>query len=784
MFVRAYRASSYRTCRAYLLSGSALLALTVSTAATYAQVTLPQLTVRAAKKVPAKPRVAPHRIVAAPARTVPPISAAERLATTSNTLNQGLNTIYAPIGTAPTTISHDAIAALPQGTNATLEKVVLQAPGISQDFAASGNFHVRNEHANVQIRINGIMLPDGVSGFGTFLDSALIGNVSLITGALPAQYGLRTSGVLDITTRTDAFNNTGTAGIYGGSRGTLTPSLQYGGTVGQTQYFFTGRWFESNIGLENPTAAWSAIHDHTEQENGFGYVSTIIDPYTRLSLITGASVGKFQIPNSPGQTPNFSAYGISDFNSSQLNENQIERNYFGVAALQRSINGADVQLSYFTRYSSVHFLPDPIGDIIFNGVASDVYRSSFSNGVTGDASYLVNSAHTLRGGFILRTEKTQVTNTNTLEPLDNMGDPVDAPFTVVDPSSLVGYTVGAYLQDEWRLTKQLTLNTGLRFDQYWQYMSENQLSPRVNLTWKPFDTTTFHAGYARTFTPPEQVLAAPTNLALYQNTTQQPSVMLNDPVKAERADVYDVGVVQQILPGLEMGLDAYYKHAKNLIDDGQFGAAYVLTAFNYEEGENYGIELSAKYKDGGFQAYGNLAWAQQRATNPISNQFLFDNTTPLADLGGLTEFQYLQTHWVYTDHSQFWTGSAGASYQFCDRPASPGEYLVSARPAAADHWWSQWGSLCGIRLSADMIYGSGLRDGDANIDTVPSYEQFNVGIARDFLLPGDPKPMTVRFDVINVADQVYLIRDGSGIGVFAPQYGPRRGYFLGVSKKF
>ena len=100
----------------------------------------------------------------------------------------------------------------------------------------------------------------------------------MITGALPAQYGLRTSGVLDIATRTDAFNNTGTAGIYGGSRGTLTPSLQYGGTVGQTQYFFTGRWFESNIGLENPTAAWTAIHDHTEQENGFGYVSTIIRP--------------------------------------------------------------------------------------------------------------------------------------------------------------------------------------------------------------------------------------------------------------------------------------------------------------------------------------------------------------------------------------------------------------------------------------------------------------------------------------------------------------------------
>ena len=135
-----------------------------------------------------------------------------------------------------------------------VEKMVLQLPGVTQDSAASGSLHVRNEHANVQTRINGIMLPDGVSGFGTFIDTALIGNISLITGALPPQFGLRTSGVLDIWTRNDVFNNTGRIGVYGGSRGTFTPSL-YGGTAGQTQYFVTGRFFESNIGLENPTSS-------------------------------------------------------------------------------------------------------------------------------------------------------------------------------------------------------------------------------------------------------------------------------------------------------------------------------------------------------------------------------------------------------------------------------------------------------------------------------------------------------------------------------------------------
>jgi hypothetical protein len=405
MCVRIYHAAPGRILRPWLLRGSAALAAICCIGIAGAQVQLPEVLVRGAKPKP-KPAAA-ARVRAAPAAAAR-VTPAERLATQTTALNQGLNTIYAPTGTAPTTISHNAIEALPQGTNATVERIVLRFPGVTQDSAPGGNFHIRNEHANVQTRINGIMLPDGVSGFGTFLDTALIGNISLLTGALPPQFGLRTSGVLDIWTRSDAFNNTGNAGIYGGSRGTFTPSIEYGGTVGQTQYFISGRFFESNIGLENTTPNWNAIHDHTTQERGFGYVSTLLDPYTRFTFITGAAYGRYQIPDTPGQMPNFTAYGISSFNSAALNENQFEQSYFGVAALQRSINGADVQFSYFTRYSSVHFVPDAIGDIIFNGVASDVFRSDIANGATTDVAYRLNEAHTLRGGFLVRTDLTDV----------------------------------------------------------------------------------------------------------------------------------------------------------------------------------------------------------------------------------------------------------------------------------------------------------------------------------------------------------------------------------------
>jgi outer membrane receptor protein involved in Fe transport len=709
---------------------------------------LPEIEVVAPRRVqpPRRPktRVVTGRTRETPA--APPQTPTQVVAGQNERLDEARRSIVAPIGANSYQVNHQAIEALPQGANTTLDKVLLQTPGVSQDSAASGELHVRNEHANLQYRINGIMLPDGVGGFGQILDTGIVGSLALITGALPAQYGQRTAGVLDIQTKADAFNNSGSVSVYGGSHGTITPSFEYGGTAGQTQYFVSGRYFGSNVGIENPTPAYSAIHDHTDQEKGFAYLSTVIDPTSRLTFISGTSNSTYQIPNNPGQAPAFTAFGVSSFDSAKLDERQTEFNQFNVLAYQKSAEGFDTQISYFNRYSQLHFLPDTVGDLVFNGVASDVYRRSHVDGIQEDTAYRIGYSHTLRFGFSASAERTLVNNTSTLLPLDATGAPVDAPFSVLDSSAKTGWLFGTYLQDEWKITENLTLNAGLRFDQMFQYVDANQLSPRASLTWKPYDGTTFHAGYARNFTPPSQVLAAPTNLALVQGTTQQPAVTRNDPVLPERSHVFDVGVDQKIhaIPGLEVGIDAYYKAARDLLDDGQFGAAYVLTAFNYDRAENMGLELKSSYTNGNFKIYGNLAWAKQIATNIVSNQFLF----------APDELAFIASHYIYTDHAQTLTASAGASYL-----------------------WN------GTRFSASMIYGSGNRSGFANTDHVPSYTQVNLGISREYLFPGWSKPTTLRFDVVNLFDQIYQIRDGSGIGVFAPQFGPRRGFFVGISHK-
>ena len=713
---------SFRFGRGLLGAASPLVLLGVMTATAKSQMVLPEIVVQSQQ----------------PAQPAPPDTASK-----NTKLDQARDNLSPRFGASSFDLNRAAIEAMPQGTDTPVDKVLMQAPGVSQDTAASGDIHLRNEHGNVQYRINGITLPDGISGFGHVLDTGFVGNLAVITGALPAQYGLRTAGVVDIQTKSGAsLVPGGEIGIYGGSRETLTPTFNYGGRNGNTEYFFSERGFTSNEGIENPTSGTTPIHDRTWQGNFFSYTSTLIDDATRVATIFGNTSNRFQIPNNPGQpfAPGVtSAFGVSAFNSANLNENQVEQNNFAVIALQKSLNGFDMQLASFTRYSTLRFMPDTIGDVLFNGQATDVFRQSIASGLQGDGSYQLNDAHTLRAGFTVSGEDTRVSDISTVLPAGG----ADAPFTIADGTARFGTTLGAYVQDEWRLTNQLTLNVGLRFDQMWQYVNANQLSPRVNVVYKPFDGTTFHAGYARYFTPPPQVLAGPVNVAAFVPTLNAPATTQQDPVQPERSHYFDAGVTQTILPGLQVGIDAYYKIAQDLLDDGTFGPGLVVNAFNYEKGENVGIELSGSYTAGNFKAYGNLAWAKQTATNIVSNQYLF----------GADELAYIATHYVNTDHAQTWTGSAGASYL-----------------------------LDGTRYSADLIYGSGLRSGDFNTDHVAPYAQVNLGVSHEFDIPDFGK-VTARAAIVNVFDTVYLIRDGSGIGVFAPQYGPRRGFYLGLSKK-
>ncbi|WP_211440629.1 TonB-dependent receptor [Collimonas humicola] len=672
------------------------------------------------------------------------VDASNSIVVTADRLDRARNGIQVETGSSIYRIGRKEIAAMPQGEDTAFNDVLLRAPGVAQD--SFGQLHVRGDHANLQYRLNGIILPESISGFGQTLDTRFVDSVSVLTGALPAQYGYRTAGVVDIHTKTGELANGGNIGVQVGSNNTRQVSGDVSGSTDSFSYYINGSFEANNLGIENPTGASSALHDRTLQNKAFGYFSYLLDPDTRVSLILGNSDSRFQIPNLPGQTPGFQLDGVTDYPSASVNERQHETNRYGILALQGKI-GADIdyQVAAFSRYSKVLFEPDQVGDLLYTGVASRVLRTGLANGLQADGSYRLNANHTIRAGINYTRENLKNSSDSLTFPADDTGAQLSGqPIALSDSNRKITNQTGLYLQDEWKISDKVTVNYGARADWVNAYVTASQFSPRIGVVYQMTPRTTFHAGYARYFTPPASELIGSSTIASFNGTTNASASSQNDPVQAERSHYFDLGVNHQLTQHLTLGLDGYYKKVENLLDEGQFGSALLYTPFNYAQGKVYGLELTLNYRNGDLGAYLNLARATALGKNIVSGQYNFSQD----------KLDYIASNWVHLDHDQAITASTGVSYV-----------------------WH------GTTLTADALFGSGLRSGFANTDHLAAYTEVNLGASHVFSESPIGK-VTTRLSVINLFDKVYEIRDGSGIGVGAPQFGQRRGFYLSMTKSF
>jgi outer membrane receptor protein involved in Fe transport len=579
---------------------------------------------------------------------------------------------------------------------------------------------------------------------------------------------LRTAGIIDITTKSGAAQNGGEVSVYGGSHGEIEPSFEYRGTSDKFSYFVSGSYLQNGLGIESPDGRSNPIHDETQQYQGFAYLEYLLDNDSRVSAIFGESDQRFQIPQASGQTPSLTfgpnpdptmnpplnVNGQTTFPSAALNENQHETTQYGVISYLRTSDKATLQASLFARYSTLSFTPDDLGDLLFNGIAQNAYKSDTAGGIQVEGVYHLNDAHTLRGGVIIEIDRSTSQTRSQVIPLDPITglQTTTTPQTIIDDGEKTAYTYSAYIQDEWKLLSNLTLNYGLRFDEFNGFRDENQVSPRVNLVWNPLKGTTFHIGYSHYFSPPPFELIGSESVSKFNNTTAASEVTTDTTPYAERADYYDAGVSQKVTPELTVSVDTYYKISRHLIDEGQFGAPIILTPFNYEDGRQMGTEVAVTYVKGAFSSYFNFAAQNAMGRNIVSSQFNF----------GATDLAFITNHFIYLDHNASYTASAGAAYTWL-----------------------------GTRFSADLLYGSGLRADETtssgntipNGDALAPYTQVNLSAAHKFdTTPAGP--IEVRFDIINALDNKYAIRNGTGVGVGAPQFGPRIGFFGGLTKYF
>jgi outer membrane cobalamin receptor len=624
---------------------------------------------------------------------------------------------------------------LPSGADTALTDVLAQMPGVAID--QNQQIHIRDtEGPQFQYQINGVMVPLDINTnppFVSMINPQFIKQMDLFTGVLPSRYSYATGGVVDIQTKDGCSDPGGSVTMFAGQRGTLEPSIEYGGCDDKLSYYVSALYDQSNTAFSSATPGPNPIHDQTNNGQAFGFFAYALDSSTSLSVILSAAGSDNQLPNVPGLAPEFVLSGAVDPPSSTINSYLNFRDALGIASLQGSLGQSlTYQLSYSAHSITEEFRPDDVGELIYQGVASTASHDDADNTLQGDVDW-TTGAHDVSGGFYLGDYHVVADDSSLVFPINPVTQqPGTTPIMVVNNARATNMLGGIYVDDLWQIDERWRLNMGVRWDDLTGFTHHNQFDPAVNLSWLATPDTTLHGGFARYMQVPSFLGISPTAQAAFADTTGEGPPGIATPL-TEDDDVWDAGLVHSFSQAITLSEDNYYEMTHHYLDTGQFGAVPIFAPFNYGRGYMWGNELALKYRDDSLSAYANLTVGRNMQTGVVTGQFNFDPH----------ELAYIDNHYIVLDHQPLFGVGAGATYD-----------------------WKPW------RFSVDATYSSGLRAGFADLEQLPTVIQVNLGVQRGFDIPGVGEVVD-RIVVINAFDRVNLIRPAEGIGIFQSAYGPR-----------
>ncbi|THJ23545.1 MAG: TonB-dependent receptor [Nitrospira sp. CG24E] len=655
-------------------------------------------------------------------------------------------------------VSRKEIETLPRGNNNELHDVLLTIPGAA--YGSLKQVHIRQDHANIQLRIDGVPIPDTVSStFSDVISPRAWERADIVLGGMEANVGNKTAALIDITTKSGTKPGFGSAQMFGGSNNLINPSFEYGSTIGEKfRFYILNSYTSTNRGIEPPTLGHSIFHGQSERNQTMFRGDYQHDNNNNFTLLFLNSIAKYQIPTFPGQTQNAAVTGLlpggfSAVPSERVDENQKENNQYAHLVWRRDVSSNQFfSLAGYFRQTRATFRTDPFNVLAyvpdetepFSAASQD--RTGYSGGVRLDYTYVPNSKHLIKAGF--QADRTQAINKSRLFTFldDGAGNPTGNVLNLNADNRLIGYRQEFWIQDQWSPNEQWTFNLGVRGDVVQYARNEAQASPRIGVTYKADQVNAFHAFYGRLFTPPnlEAISFAKLNTT---GTKAAPEDTTNNTVRAERAHYFEVGSYHALTQWATLQLTGYYKLANYLSDAGQFGTTPLLNYFAFERGWTRGINGALKLQlMDNLTARGNVAWGQCKGYGLQSGHTLLE-AAEIADINSKSG--------VHCDHQQTLTSSAVVSYRFLERTTFTGQML--------------WAS--GLRTAEE--------GGKTNSSHSPSYTIYNMSIAHVIPLPWDGQKFLIGFDVVNLLDQQYLINQGEGtIGLGVSHAGMPRSFFF------
>ncbi len=660
------------------------------------------------------------------------------------------------------TLDHENILELPRGDTATVNEVLATQPGFVYD--AFGNLYARGNHANIQYQIDGVPLPDSVTGlFGGFLSPKLIDSMEILTGGLPAEYGERLATVVNLNARRPRAEGEGEIELYGGSFKTIAPSAYYGKRFGDLSVLAGGSLKTTRRALD-PAVFDDLSHSKGDEQRAYLRLDYEPDDHTHISALGLFGHNFYQVPfdttvpqydpaqPSGGRTPDQYGNAPAPFFPADTNQTENERDWFALLSVRRDFTphaslrvSGTYRRSYGFLYGDAQHALGPTADPCTPdagcATTSDVGRTAEHVGLNAEQLLRIGEDNVVKIGAQLdqlygSTGYTSYTRSDSLRA-------PDPALTVRGTDTSRASTGGFYVQDRLSLGR-LVVNAGFRLDlQHVEFVGSASRStqvgvgPRLGLAYSLSDTTVVHA-YGGLLWQPPAVLDAPAAARILGVVT--PGQQVNYDLLPEKDRYAEVGIESRIIPEVNVKLTGWGRLSTDQLDDVGVGSTNLVSPYNFRDGRAGGLEAAVVTVLGGsFNAFANAAVERAEGRGIETARYLF------------TPDQLANTGWQTLDHAQTWTVNGGATVKDG-----------------------------GTQLSGTMGYGSGLRTGANNTLHVPSHWRADVSMTHQFLA-APFKPM-VGIDVINLFDAHYAYRIANGFN--GSHWAPGRSVFLRASATF
>jgi outer membrane receptor protein involved in Fe transport len=498
-----------------------------------------------------------------------------------------------------------------------IESIVASTPGFVTDD--NGRMHPRGSESQVQYVIDGVPVTDNMSAiFSTSLDARTLRTVEVLTGGIPAEFGDKLGGVINVNTRSGLEGPTqGAVSFSGGSFSTGEAAADFSTHTKRLGFLTNLSSSTSQRYLDPPTL--DNFHNFGRTGKAFFRLDYQFDANNSLRGVFNFGGSNFQVPN------RFNQEVAGQDQKQRLRDNSQNVSYQHIFS-----PNTVAQFSFFHRQSKAELLSNTLS----TPVVANQDRTLQNYGGIGSLS-LTRGTHNIKfGGQVTITPVDEHFSFYPTTPFPDLEDqdgnvfpnPVNN-FSAANPfvfnQAKTGRTLSAYVQDRFTVFKNLTLDLGVRYDNYKLLIHEQAVSPRIGVAYFiPKTQTTLRASYNRFFQPPPAenlLLASSAEAAALSPIAVLQGITTVQPILPDKQNAFEAGAQQMLSKFFRLNLTVYQKRIENFSDKDQFFETGIIFPITISSGRVTGEELRLESTEiYGFHGFVSYANARAFGVTPIT----------------------------------------------------------------------------------------------------------------------------------------------------------------------